>query len=80
MAGVALNGGHVSSILAAFGLGSWGRLSTGPLASGRLSWIWRLDTEGGSWALKQVGEIGAEDRAALLEGAAFQGRRSRPVC
>jgi hypothetical protein len=72
MAVVPLNGGHVPSILAAFGLGSWGRLSEGALASGRLGSIWRLDTECGSWALKQVGDIPDEDLAALLEGAAFQ--------
>jgi Ser/Thr protein kinase RdoA (MazF antagonist) len=72
MAAVPLNGGHVPSILAAFGLGSWGRLSKGPVASGRLGSIWRLDTECGSWALKQVGDIPDEDLAALLEGAAFQ--------
>jgi Ser/Thr protein kinase RdoA (MazF antagonist) len=53
-------------------LGSWGRLSDGPVASGRLGSIWRLDTERGSWAVKQVGEIPNEDLAELLEGAAFQ--------
>jgi Ser/Thr protein kinase RdoA (MazF antagonist) len=63
-----LNEGHVPAILAAFDLGSWGRLSDGPVASGRLGSIWRLDTERGSWAVKQVGEITAEE----LEGAAFQ--------
>ena len=46
----------VPSILAAFDLGSWGRLSDGPVASGRLGAIWRLDAETGSWAVKQVGE------------------------
>jgi len=64
--------GHVPSILAAFDLGSWGRLSDGPVASGRLGSIWRLDTEVGSWAIKQVGELPDEDLAGLLEGAAFQ--------
>ena len=63
---------HVPSILAAFDLGSWGRLSDGPVASGRLGSIWRLDTERGSWATKQVGAIPAADLPALLEGAAFQ--------
>jgi Ser/Thr protein kinase RdoA (MazF antagonist) len=61
--------GHVPSILAAFDLGSRGRLSDGPVASGRIGSIWRLDTERGSWAVKQVGETA--DRG-LLEGAAFQ--------
>jgi hypothetical protein len=63
---------HVPSILAAFDLGSWGRLSDGPVASGRLGSIWRLDTERGSWGTKQVGDIPAADLAELLEGAAFQ--------
>ena len=67
-----LNDGHVPSILAAFDLGSWGRLSHGPVASGRLGSIWRLDTERGSWAVKQVGDAGDEELAELLEGAAFQ--------
>src|SRR4051794_19351770 len=67
-----LDDGHVPSILAAFDLGSWGRLSSGPVASGRLGSIWRLDTERGSWALKQVGDIPDAELAALLEGAAFQ--------
>jgi len=67
-----LDDGHVPSILAAFGLGSWGQLSDGPVASGRLGSIWRLDTERGSWAVKQVDDISAEELAELLEGAAFQ--------
>ena len=62
----------VPAILTAFGLGSWGRLSDGPVASGRLGSIWRLDTEHGSWAIKQVGDIADEEVAELLEGAAFQ--------
>ena len=72
MVTIPLNDGHVPSILAAFDLGSWGRLSDGPVASGRLGSIWRLDTERGSWAVKQVGDIPDEDLAELLEGAAFQ--------
>ena len=62
----------VPSILAAFDLGSWGRLSDGPVASGRLGAIWRLDAESGSWAIKQVGDVPAAELAELLEGAAFQ--------
>ena len=69
---IPLNDGHVPSVLAAFDLGSWGRLSDGPVASGRLGSIWRLDTERGSWAIKQVGDLAPEDFAELLEGAAFQ--------
>ena len=60
---------HVPCILEAFDLGSWGRLSGGPVASGRLGSIWRLDTERGSWAVKQVGD---GEVAELLDGAAFQ--------
>jgi hypothetical protein len=63
---------HVPSILAAFDLGSSGRLSDGPVAGGRVGSIWRLDTECGSWAVKQVGDLPAEDLVDLLEGAAFQ--------
>ena len=69
---IPLGDGHVPSVLAAFDLGSRGQLSDGPVASGRLGSIWRLDTERGSWAVKQVGEISEEDLADLLEGAAFQ--------
>src|SRR4051794_22295487 len=67
-----LDDGHLPSILAAFGLGSLGRLSSGPVAGGRLGSIWRLDTERGSWAVKQVGDVAEGELAALLEGAAFQ--------
>src|SRR3954452_20459397 len=67
-----LDDGHVPSILAAFDLGSWGRLSDGPVANGRLGSIWRLDTERGSWAAKQGGEGAEDELAELLEGAAFQ--------
>jgi Ser/Thr protein kinase RdoA (MazF antagonist) len=62
----------VARILDAFGLGSSGRLSDGPVASGRLGAIWRLDTEDGSWAVKQVGDPGEDESAELLEGARFQ--------
>ena len=67
-----LGDGHVPSILTAFDLGSWGRLSDGPVARGRLGSIWRLDTEHGNWAVKQVGDVPAGELAELLEGAAFQ--------
>ena len=72
MVTIPVNDGHVPSILAAFDLGSWGRLSDGPVASGRLGSILRLDTDSGSWAIKPVGDIPDEDLAELLEGAAFQ--------
>jgi Ser/Thr protein kinase RdoA (MazF antagonist) len=63
---------HVPAILDAFDLGSWGRLSDGPVASGRLGSIWRLDTGRGAWAVKQVGDATGPDLAAVLEGASFQ--------
>jgi Ser/Thr protein kinase RdoA (MazF antagonist) len=72
MVAIPLTDGHVPCILDAFDLGSWGRLSDGPVASGRLGSIWRLDTERGSWAVKQVGDVGEEEVAELLEGAGFQ--------
>jgi hypothetical protein len=72
MVTVGLDDGDVPTILAMFDLGSWGRLSDGPVARGRLGSIWRLDTERGSWAIKQVGDIANENLAELLEGAAFQ--------
>ncbi len=72
MVTVPLNDGHLPAILTAFDLGSSGRLSSGPVASGRLGSIWRLDTDHGSWAIKQVGDIADEDLAELLDGAAFQ--------
>jgi Ser/Thr protein kinase RdoA (MazF antagonist) len=64
--------GHIPAILAAFDLGSWGRLSDGPVASGRVGSIWRLDTGSGSWAVKEVGDVSDDELAELLEGAAFQ--------
>lgn len=42
MATTTLNDGQLPSILAAFDLGSWGRLSSGPVASGRLGSIFRI--------------------------------------
>ena len=63
---------HVPAILAGFDLGPWGTLSNGPVASGRLGWIWRLDIERDSWAVKPVDDVLDEDLAELLEGAAFQ--------
>ena len=63
---------HVPDILAAFDLGSQGRLSDGPVASGRLGSIWRLDTDLGSWAVKQVEDATESELAEIREGAAFQ--------
>jgi Ser/Thr protein kinase RdoA (MazF antagonist) len=62
----------VTALLRAFDLGWDGRLSDGPVASGRLGSIWRLDADAGSWAVKEVGEADAADLTELLEGAAFQ--------
>jgi len=63
---------HVPALLAAFDLGSRGRLSDGPVASGRLGSIWRLDTEAGSWAVKQVDDATEDEVAEIVDGAAFQ--------
>jgi Ser/Thr protein kinase RdoA (MazF antagonist) len=63
---------QVPVLLAAFGLGSRGRLSGGPVATGRLGSIWRLDTEAGIWAVKQVGNVSDDELTGILEGAAFQ--------
>jgi Ser/Thr protein kinase RdoA (MazF antagonist) len=67
-----LGDGHVPVILEAFGLGSDARLSEGPVARGRIGSIWRLDTDRGSWAVKQVEDADAHELATLLAGAAFQ--------
>jgi len=67
-----LGDGHVPAILEAFGLGSGGRLSEGPVARGRMGSIWRLDTDRGSWAVKQEEDTDADELASLLAGAAFQ--------
>jgi hypothetical protein len=63
---------HVPALLAAFDLGSQGRMSDGPAASGRLGSIWRLDTDLGSWAVKQVADVSRAELNEALEGAAFQ--------
>ena len=42
------------------------------MASGRLGSIWRLDTDVGSWAVKQVGEVTDDELAEIVDGAAFQ--------
>jgi Ser/Thr protein kinase RdoA (MazF antagonist) len=63
---------QVPGLLAAFELGSPGRLSDGPVASGRLGSIWRLDTDAGSWAVKQVDDTTDAEVAEIVDGAAFQ--------
>jgi Ser/Thr protein kinase RdoA (MazF antagonist) len=64
---------HVSGLLRAFGLGKRGRLSDGPVADGRMGSIWRLDTDDGSFAVKQVrGDADPADIDASIEGARFQ--------
>jgi fructosamine-3-kinase len=68
-----LNDADLSDLLAAFDLPAPARLSDGPVASGRLGSIWRLDTADGSWAVKQVAaNASVEDVAELVDGAAFQ--------
>jgi Ser/Thr protein kinase RdoA (MazF antagonist) len=64
--------GDVPAMLAAFDLGSSGRLSAGPVASGKLGSIWRLDTDAGSWAVKQVRDATPDALVEIHEGAAFQ--------
>jgi hypothetical protein len=63
---------HVGAVLDAFDLGSSARLSDGPVARGRLGAIWRLDTDRGSWAVKQEDNLADDDLPELLHGAAFQ--------
>ena len=65
-------GDHVPALVAAFDLGSSGQLSDGPVASGRLGSIWRLDTDDRAWAVKQVGDVDSDELAEILDGAAFQ--------
>jgi Ser/Thr protein kinase RdoA (MazF antagonist) len=60
------------AILAAFGLGSAGRLSDGPVASGRVGAIWRLVTDDGAWAVKLVTVTDDDELVEILEGVAFQ--------
>jgi Ser/Thr protein kinase RdoA (MazF antagonist) len=60
------------AILAAFGLGSSGRLSDGPVATGRVGAIWRLVTDDGAWAVKLVTATDVDELVEILEGAAFQ--------
>ena len=67
-----LSSRHVPALVRAFELGSGGTLSEGPVASGRLGSIWRLDTDSGSWAIKQVGRVTGATLTEIEEGAAFQ--------
>jgi Ser/Thr protein kinase RdoA (MazF antagonist) len=63
----------VPELLTAFGLTGPGRFSDGPVASGRLGSIWRLETGEGSWAVKQVdADASAAEIGELADGAAFQ--------
>ena len=62
----------VREILAAFDLGPRGRLSAGPVDSGRLGSIWRLETNSASWAVKDVTEADDHELIEILDGAAFQ--------
>jgi Ser/Thr protein kinase RdoA (MazF antagonist) len=67
-----LGDGHVAELVARFDLGTAGRLSDGPMARGRIGAIWRLDTDEGRWAVKQVEDADDDEIASLLAGAAFQ--------
>ena len=68
----ALGAEHVPRILQAFDLGSAGRLSDAPVATGRLGAIWRLDTDAGKWAVKVVGELEPDQLDEIEDGARFQ--------
>jgi Ser/Thr protein kinase RdoA (MazF antagonist) len=59
-------------MLEAFDLGSAGRFSDGPVATGKLGAIWRLDTDAGSWAVKVVDEIDPDELDEIEDGARFQ--------
>jgi hypothetical protein len=56
-------------IAAAFELGQ-GAAMTGPVARGVIGQVWRLETERGTWAVKEWFE--QPDVAELAEGVAFQ--------
>src|SRR4029079_16525953 len=62
----------VEALVAAFDLGASGDLSPGAVARGRLGSIWRLDTDRGSWAVKEEDDLIDADLPELLGGAAFQ--------
>jgi hypothetical protein len=63
---------HVQALLEAFDLGAGAHLSDGPVASGRLGSIWRLDSDRGAWAVKVEDDLEEADLPELLNGAAFQ--------
>ena len=67
-----LEAGDVAPLIGAFGLGEDGRLSDEPVARGRVGSIWRLDTDRGAWAVKQVGDVDDAELAEILDGAAFE--------
>lgn len=71
-ASTAITERDVPRLLETFGLGEDGRLSSGPVAEGRVGSIWRLDTELGSWAVKPVDDgLGAAGLAALEDTTGF---------
>jgi Ser/Thr protein kinase RdoA (MazF antagonist) len=63
---------HVQALLESFDLGQDAQVSDGPVASGRLGSIWRLETDRGAWAVKVEDELEEADLPELLNGAAFQ--------
>jgi Ser/Thr protein kinase RdoA (MazF antagonist) len=74
----ALTDAHVRVLLTAYGLGSSGRLSDGPVGEGRVGSVWRLDTDEGSWAVKPMErDIPAEELREVADGAAFQAASRR---
>ena len=67
-----LHHGHVQRILDGIRARHGRAAVDGPVASGRVGAIWRLDTELGPWAVKEVVNVDSDERTELLEGAAFQ--------
>jgi len=68
-----LDDGAATTIAAAFGLGDDPVLSDGPVARGEQGQIWRLETNAGSWAVKEgfrpVAEAGVRFAAAFSDAA-----------
>jgi Ser/Thr protein kinase RdoA (MazF antagonist) len=64
-----LSSADASRVADAFDLGAT-RLMTGPVARGVIGQVWRLETDRGTWAVKEW--FAAPDMEELAEGVAFQ--------